>query len=712
MQTSNQYTQTAPLTDWAKEPSVLDLTKDLAIARPSHDAQVSKVRNWLDIRNATGASQPKKVANRSSVQPKLVRRNAEWRYSALSEPFLSAEHLFGVSPTSWEDTKGAEQNKQILEWQMRTKMRRVKFIDEYVRTTVDEGTCYVKPGWIRETIKEKVEVPVFTYMAVQDPQQLEMLQMAIELQTQNPQGYQELPEDLRAAVEYTMETGTPAIAVQTGTQEVVQEKLKKNHPTLEIVPFENCYIDPSCNGDIDNANFAIITFETSKAKLLKDGRYQNLDKVNWASASPLSDAHHVSSGDPSQQFQDDLRRPVVAYEYWGFYDVEGDDTLKPIVATWVGETMVRMEENPYPDGKIPLVLVPYLPVKRSITGEPDAELLEDNQAIMGAITRGMVDLLGRAANGQTAIAKGMLDTLNRRRYDRGQDYEFNPSLSPANGFYQHKYPEIPASALTMLQLQNQEAESMSGVKAFSGGLSGTAFGDVAAGIRGMLDAASKREMSILRRLAEGMELIGRKLIAMNQAFLSEEEVVEITNSQFVTVLRSDIQGEYNVKVDIETGEVEEAKAQDLGFMLQTMGPNLPFEMVKLILVQIAKLKRMPELAHMLENYQPQPDPLAEKLKELEIAKIEAEIARLQTQAMLDQAKARATASEADIKDLNFLEQETGTQHAREMQKVQTQAESNTGLAITKALLSPTEKRPKDKDLMTAIQLKEIEAARV
>jgi hypothetical protein len=31
-----------------------------------------------------------------------------------------------------------------------------------------------------------------------------------------------------------------------------------------------------------------------------------------------------------------------------------------------------------------------------------------------------------------------------------------------------------------------------------------AYGDVAAGIRGVLDAASKREMAILRRLAKGM----------------------------------------------------------------------------------------------------------------------------------------------------------------------------------------------------------------
>lgn len=92
----------------------------------------------------------------------------------------------------------------------------------------------------------------------------------------------------------------------------------------------------------------------------------------------------------------------------------------------------------------------------------------------------------------------------------------------------------------MLNLQNQEAEALTGVKSFGGGISGEAYGDVAAGIRGVLDAASKREMAILRRLAKGMEEIGTKIAAMNAAFLSEEETVRITNDEFVTVKREDL----------------------------------------------------------------------------------------------------------------------------------------------------------------------------
>ena len=348
--------------------------------------------------------------------------------------------------------------------------------------------------------------------------------------------------------------------------------------------------------------------------------------------------------------------------------------------------MVRMERNPFPDERPPFVVTNYMPIKRELMGEPDAELLEDNQNILGALTRGMIDLMGRSANSQQGIAKGMLDILNRRRYENGQDYEFNPQQNPQNNIIEHKYPEIPASAYNMLQLQNQEAESLTGVKSFAGGMSGEAYGDVAAGIRGVLDASSKREMAILRRLAKGMTEIGEKMIAMNGEFLSEEEVIRVTNTEFVKIKREDLAGNFDLTVDISTAEVDNQKAQDLGFMLQTIGPNMDFGMVQMILADIADLKRMPALAERIRRYQPQPDPLVEKAKELEIIKLEKEIEEIVARTEQLKADAQKKLAEADHKNLEVVEQETGTKHERDMEKQKGQAEGNQNMLITKALL--------------------------
>jgi hypothetical protein len=700
--------QSAKMTSWKNEPSILTLKADLEAAKPFQQSQMTRIRHWDDLMNVRGSAKPPKVKGRSSVQPKLIRRQAEWRYSALTEPFLGSDKLFKVTPVTFEDELGAKQNELVLNWQFRTKLNRVKFIDDYVRTCVDEGTAIVQLGWKRVTVEVKELAPIYTHYEIQDEEQFNLLQQAIALKGENPREFESLDPALREAVTYYEEQGVPTVAIQTGQEEIKVEKVLENKPTAEVKSPQNVFIDPSCGGDIDKALFVITSFETNKADLKKEGkRYKNLDKVNWEGNNTLSDPDHDTKTPNDFQFRDPARKKVVAYEYWGFYDIDGNGTLKPFVATWIGDTIIRMELNPFPDEKLPFVLVTYLPVKRELYGEPDAELLEDNQKILGAVSRGMIDLLGRSANGQQGFAKGMLDPLNRRRYEDGKDYEFNPNTHPANGLIEHKYPEIPQSALLMLNLQNQEAEALTGVKSFSGGISGESYGKVATNTRSVLDAASKREMAILRRLAKGMSDIGNKIIAMNAVFMSEKEVIRLTNREFVTVLREELKGNFDLETDISTTEVDNAKAQDLGFLLQTIGPNTDMSIILLILSEIADLKRMPALAEKIRTFKPQPTPAQQKMEELGLKKAELEVELLGSQIELNKAKAQQALADKDQKDLDFVEQETGTKHARDMEKQSAQAQGNQNLLVTKALTTPRKKEEAKPDIDAAIGFNQV-----
>lgn len=698
------YTTTEKLTDWKNEPTLLSLKSDLEACKTHHDSQVAKIDKWRDLLAVSGSAKPPKIKGRSSVQPKLVRRQAEWRYSALSEPFLGTDNLFTIEPRTFEDEAAVKQNQLLLNWQFSTKLDKIKLIDDYVRSAVDEGTCIVKLGWNRVTTMVTEEVPIYSFYPLQDEQGLQLLQQAVELKQSNPREYQEtIPDDFKEAVNYFEETGFPVTAIQSGSEEQEVEHIIENAPVVEVLNPSNVYIDPSCLGDLDKALFVVNTFETNKAELQKTGLYKNLDKVNWEGNSPITEPDHETTTPDDFNFNDSPRKKVIAYEYWGFYDIHGTGELVPIVATWIGDILIRMEENPFPDGKVPFVVVQYIPIKRDIYGEADAELLEDNQRILGAVTRGMIDSLGRSANAQQGFAKGMLDPLNRKRFENGEDYEFNPSLSPNGGLIEHKYPELPQSAILMVQMQNQEAEALTGVKAFSGGLAGDAYNTrVATAIRGVLDAASKREMSILRRLAKGMIKIGEKICAMNAEFLSEEEVIRVTNRQYVTIKREDLKGNFDLKVDISTAEVDNAKAQDLGFMLQTLGPNMDSGITMMILAEIAELKRMPVLAERLRTYQPQPDPLAVEQQQLEIEKLKAEIAKLQSETIKNQAMAGKTEAEAQGKAIDNVLTETGVKHTQEMEKQQAQSRGNQSLEIIKGLLKPRKEGETAPDIDAAI----------
>ncbi|MDT9694186.1 hypothetical protein Q5762_38825, partial [Streptomyces sp. P9(2023)] len=60
----------------------------------------------------------------------------------------------------------------------------------------------------------------------------------------------------------------------------------------------------------------------------------------------------------------------------------------------------------------------------------------------------------------------------------------------------------------------------------------------------------------------------------------------------------------------------------------------------MLLVQIARLQRMPELAKMLEEFEPEPDPFAEQMKQLQVEEQQLKNALLQSEIELNQAKAQ------------------------------------------------------------------------
>lgn len=693
--TEQMELDTPPLTSWKNAPKLRDLKQDLLDAKPIHDSQVTKINGYLDNLNVTGKAKVNSPKGNSSIVPKLIRKQAEWRYAALSEPFLSTDDVFNVKPVTWEDRNSAIQNQLVLNHQINTKIDKIRFIDEYVRAAVDEGTVIVRVGWEFKEEEYKGVFPVVEFVI--DPATAPLHEQLAQLRAESPSEYAtSVPEELRQAHEMSVEQGAPIKPIIVGEQEETRTRTVTNQPTLEICDAHNVIIDPTCMGDIDKASFVIHWFESSLSQLKKDGKYKNLDKINIENSSILGSPDYVASTETkSFNFTDEPRKKFLVYEYWGYWDIDGSGVVKPFVAAWVGDTIIRMEENPFPDKKIPFVMEQYLPVRKNSYGEPDGALLEDNQKVIGAVTRGMIDIMGKSANGQTGIRKDMLDTTNRRKFDKGLDYEFNQNVDPRQGVYMHTYPEIPASAQFMLQLQNMEAESLTGVKAYSQGVSGQSLGDVAAGVRGALDASSKRELGILRRLSNGMVKIGRKIISMNAEFLSDEEVVRVTNDEFVTIRRDDLAGNFDLKLSISTAEEDNNKAQELAFMLQTMGNNMDASMSKMLLADIARLRKMPDLAKKIESFEPQPDPLAQEKMQLEVELLRAQIAKEnaiamshQANAQLDMAKAGTEGvkqgnlqSDTDMKNLNFVEQESGVTQERELQKAGEQARSNVQLKL-------------------------------
>lgn len=704
------------LTDWANPPKLKELKADFDNAKPSRDGTVAKIDGWNDYRKGTGSAAPKVQKGQSKVVPKLIRKQAEWRYAALSEPFLSTPDLYKVSPVSWEDQQGAVQNGLVLNNQFNTSIDRVSLIDEFVRECVDNGTGVLRTGWDYVTEDATRTVPI--YELFPNPGLEPTYQQMAQQEQQNPVLLLNYPQELQDGFEIYKEQQVAYQMVVTGTTEESYEKVIRNCPTVEVCKLSNLYVDPACSGDINKAKFVIYGFETSLGELKASGLYENLEKINVNNSSPLTaENFDTSSSDPNFQPEGKPRKRIVAYEYWGYWDTDNSGTLHPIVATWVDNVLIRMDENPFPDGKPPFVVAKYLPVAKQLYGDADAELLRENQDIIGAVTRGMIDLLGKSANGQTGFAKGLLDSTNKTRFGNGEDYEYNPGTDPRSGIFQHTYPDIPVSAQYMLNLMNTDAESLTGVKAFSGsnGISGQGLGSTAAGVRGALDAASKREMGILRRLTRAMTEVGRKIVAMNAIWLSDQEVVRVTEEQFIPIRRDDLAGNYDLSLTISTAEQDEAKAQELAMMLQTLGNNIDFGMTQMILSEIARLRKMPDLAHRIANFQPQPDPVAQQMQQMQMQLLQSQInlnnsqaqenggkaALNQTKVGTEQARAQQMQATTDKQNLEFLQNQNGVKHQQALELEQ--AKGDTVLAATALKQQGTLEQMRNQHNLTLLQ---------
>lgn len=716
------------LTNWKNEPTFTQLKYDYDMALTDHQEYLQDLYRWRE--NLAGGKEIEGPKNKSKARPKLIKKQGQWRYPSLEEPFLSTPNLFQIKPRTFEDAFRAEQSEMYINYQWSVKVKKNKFVTEVVRNLVDEGTAVSKTGWEIEEkdVEVMVDIPIY---ATEE----EMVMIA----TQKVQIGELAPEDVQGFI-----SGSP---IQIGTKKQKQTKtiLTKNQPIYEVCDNESIIIDPTAK-TVDDLKFVIHEYETDMSELKKDefsedtyideqsgervtnvsGKYKNLDYIT--SSDKIN--YETQNGNvykTKTQFNfdaDDTRRKFKAYDYWGYWDIEGDGVLEPIVATWVGCTLIRLQRNPFPHKKIPFSFAAYIPEVGKIRGLPDGELLEENQEQIGRITRALNDMIATQAVGQTFIDDQFFTSrVEKDNYNEGRTVLFRHGMDPKTAIYHKQIDKIDSTTLQLINMYNSEAESLSGTKSFSGGIGSQAFGSVAQGIRSAMDAVSKREISVLRRVSEDLFAdIGRKTIAMNQAYIDEVEIIRVTNSEFIPIKREDISGEFDLICDVSTAEKDNETAQDLAMLAQTNAAVMDPEINKMIWAKILKLKKQPDLAQQILEFQPQPNPIQEQLAAMQLEnakmlneKIKKEIEEIDSRIhervsrvleneqdvgtkmaneKLLNAQADKTQAEADEINRKFIDEASGASRFREIENKM--IDSTVGYETMKMKMEKSNKRVENK----------------
>lgn len=663
-----------------------------------------KISTWRREYNGELYGNEKK--NRSKFVYRLIKKQSEWQHAGLVDPFVSTPDIIKAKPVTWEDKEVSPKIEILLNTQFCRQFDRFNFMNKAIKVLDQEGTVVIRTGWEykESVVKEQIMVqePNPDFIMLQEQAMgiqanLEQIAPMVE-QSQNSLA---MLEEQGISIDQAVTSGMIDPQVVAGASEMMneangleqqlqalQEQLQSipqtievpqiiervkavvNRPTAMVCRNEDIFIDPTCQDNMDNCQFIIYRYETDMTTLKRAGIYKNLDKVSHS----LRDSEYVSQTrddegyDSSFEFSDVARKKIVVHEYWGNYDVDGDGEAEPIVCSWVNDVIIQLRDNPFPDKQPPFIVVPFNSIPFSLYGESNAELLSDTQKIQTAIIRGLIDNMAMSNNGQKGVRNGALDEYNRVKFLNGENFEFNGS---PNDFYDGHFNEFPSSTFNMLQMLNAEAESITGVKNFYQGMHSNSLGGATtASTNAIMDSAAARRLNIVRNISENMvKPILRKWLAYDAEFLDEETQYRITNEEFIWLKRDDLGARIDIDLAISTSEDNRATASELSFILQTIGPSEDPNIRKMIIADICDLYKKPELAKNIREYQPEPDPLNQRLQELQIQMLEAQIAnerakggRAEIDSKLKEAKTQVELAKAaniesttDNSDLDYLQ---------------------------------------------------------
>lgn len=607
-----------------------DLKHDYKQAKQAKSEIDQLISGWNDAYYGLGL--PKVTKNGSSLVRREVAKQIEWMKANMTEPFTSTNH-----PVRVNSIKGQNQARIMQKYannEFVNNFDRETFMSQLVDVLLREGTAWTRTGW---DFREKVIEENITSITM--PELLERQQKGQEpfTITKNEQ--------------------------KDGQPETFNVRYKRftdlcNKATAEVCRNEHILPDPSARDDNDLRFLFHERLETISS-LKESGLYDkdDLDKLE----SSLDDEREESTlgsarNSEAQAYgykqdyktKDKARRKIKIVEYWGFYDLDGDGIAEPIVATWAEKEDVnlRIEENPMPSKAIPFQRAVYSARPFSLWGNALAYFIEDNQKAVTGISRGILDNMSGANNGQKFIKRGGLDYINFKRMRDGERHIMT-NKDPREIIQDGGYNVLPASVFNTMEMFVNESRELSGM---SGGMSLNKNslnkddnGDM------QLTMAQQKMAGAVRNIGNLISKIVFEWINMAGDFLNPEQIEDLFQNSEKTdyyLFREAKTSKVSCKVGTEV--TRSMRLKQINLLMQQskiLGEKAPPGTIEALTAEMFELFDKYDEAEAIRTYVPQPSPeqqmmqqLAILKEQLEVEKLKIEIANLQTESQLNQTK--------------------------------------------------------------------------
>ena len=512
---------------------------------------------------------------RSRIKSSDTMDAIEWMMPSFMKTFAGSNSCVNVSPVGVEDVGKAEKLQKLLNWQfMGSQVNGFCVLYEWIKSALIYGTSVVKIYWKDEYVKQGFDMPVAS-----DTQIQQMMGDSNYLDVEGtpeviPPGMlitedvMKLAEGNPAMLQQIGQSNSPSQGVQPVAlapmrvwREVRGKKRIKTYsgPIVEVISPEDFYMDPEAT-TIHNAQFVVHriwrTFGEMR-ELEQDGIYRNVDKVKeWTdrnrdeypagveaseryaaaeSSNPAVDSNY-------SQEEQLARRKLEVFEWWGLLDVEGEGYQEPYLVVVCGDTILRMEKNPYGHGRPPFeVLRPMLdPFKFTGVGMP--ELVGEFHELKTAILRQTLDNISFQNNGMWLVNRNAGIDMNALLHPRPGSVVRSNIVT---GAVQQLTPQsLQSMPLTMISLVDSMMEKRTGVTSYNQGL----------------DANSLNKMLALDTpvpMADGSVKINKDIIAGDMVIGSDGQPTEVLEAHPIQLPKRAF------KIVFENGDVIRAGGEHL-----------------------------------------------------------------------------------------------------------------------------------------------------
>lgn len=614
-----------------KSKILLNVKKDYEASKVAKTKVNDAMTRWTKAYN--GDPYGNEVKGRSSIVIKDVKKAVKKLAPSIIQPFLASDILIKTKPKTLASVSTSNMASDILNYQYNNEFDKLHFIRTIASVFPKEGTVVVRTGWEYED-----ESNTESYNGINESQVSMLAQQGLELGevTMNSNGLLNV--------------------------EATKRNIIKNRPTAIICKNESIYTDPTAE-KFSDSKFIIHEFDKTVSDLLKMKNIYDTESNMAAIERILNDSSlyadtslgstrytdSIPNGaDQTFKFSHKANKKVKICEYWGEYDIKGNDVAEEVVIAWIKGTdiILRCEANPYPDKEKPFMSECFDLEPFSSWGNAVADLIDDNQKIHTSIMRGFIDNLSLSNNGQKFFQKGTVDYVNMQKMLNGEKII---EVNNIDGFKDGSYNSIPQASFQVYSMQDQEIEHLTGLSKHLEGIDDATIGRTSSGISQTMTAAQRHLVITVQIISNLYKKVFNKWHKYNQVFLDEGQLVEIAGS-LVELAKKDIAGDHTVEVTVNVDSLNQQKVQQINMLLQqsqSLGGRVPPEVFPMLVAEIFTSFGKEELADKIRNYSPEPDPFEQQMKQLELMKAQLEIKKLESEIAMTMSKADNTQAQAE-----------------------------------------------------------------